>query len=240
MNLQNVKQYFSSTIGTKQVVAITGLAMLLFLVAHMVGVLQIYLGQDAINEYGVFLRSLGHGAVIWLFRIGLLAVFIVHIIFTIKLSKLNNDARPQRYAVAPTIRKKASALSTRAMIYTGLLITAFVLLHIGHFTLGVVEPAHFDVHDAHGRHDVFTMMIRSFSSPGMVVVYVISLIAICSHLSHGASSWIQTLGIATPESGTFISRLGTIIAVILLIGFSAIPLGILFSLVSAGSTGGGH
>ncbi|MEO1334758.1 MAG: succinate dehydrogenase cytochrome b subunit, partial [Myxococcota bacterium] len=179
------KSFLNSSIGAKQIVAITGLLMILFLVAHMAGVMQIFLGQEPLNEYGIFLRELGHGTLIWVARIGLLGVFIVHIFFSIRLARLNSQARQSRYAQTTT--RKASIFS-RSATYTGLLITVFVLVHVGHFALGVVDPEAFHVVDDKGRHDVYMMMVQSFAAPVTVAFYIISMVVIFSHLAHGAKS----------------------------------------------------
>ena len=216
-----VKPIFGSTVGAKFIVALTGFALTGFVITHMIGNLQIFLGAEAINEYAKKLKDLG--PLLWVARIGLLAVFVVHIGLTIKLKIRSNEARPVPYSHPQTVQ---ATLASRTMIYTGLAILFFTLFHIAHYTLGVVQPIHatadakelketkiegkeaskaakeigvLELRDEKGRHDVYRMVIHGFTNPIIAVLYIIAQLFLMVHLSHGVASAFQSLGANTPR-----------------------------------------
>ena len=127
--------FFSSSIGRKWVVALTGLALFGFVVGHLAGNLQIFIGPESINRYGAFLQGLGE--LLWLVRIGLLVMLVLHIVFTIKLRLENRAARPERYAVT---KRLASPFAARMMLWSGLMVLCFVIFHLLHFTTQTIYP----------------------------------------------------------------------------------------------------
>ena len=131
-----LKPIFASSVGGKFLVALTGLALTGFVVVHMLGNLQIFRGPDAINEYAKTIKDMP--ALFWTARIGLLTVFVVHVVVTLRLKMRANEARPIPYAHEETVQ---ASFASRSMGYTGLAILAFALFHIAHFTLGAVQPA---------------------------------------------------------------------------------------------------
>ena len=155
--------FLKSSIVSKVVMALTGVILVAYVIGHMIGNLQIYVGQEQLNDYAVFLHSTG--GILWAVRIVLLASFILHILTSLYLKKLNLDARPDKYVYKNTVR---ASLSSRTMIWTGLVIFFFVLYHVLHFTVGTVQPEKFkDVMiDTAGRPDVYSMVgstIRSIT-----------------------------------------------------------------------------
>jgi succinate dehydrogenase / fumarate reductase cytochrome b subunit len=157
---------------------------------HLLGNLQIYIGQDRINTYAKFLHDLG--PILWVIRAFLLAAFITHIVATIQLARKNRLARPQKYAVAHYQR---STIASRTMLVSGLIVLCFVIYHILQFTLEVTDPRYHELYDSSGRHDVYRMPILGFSHPLVSLFYVVGLFLLTAHLSHGFASVVQTLGI---------------------------------------------
>lgn len=187
-----VAEFLGSSVGAKVVMAVTGLGLWGFVLAHMLGNLQVFQGAEPINAYGEFLQhELLHGAGIWLLRSGLIVLFVVHIAFGLRLAAQNRAARPVAYAKKKTMRTNLASLS---MAVTGLIVLAFLVFHILHYTTGSITPADFDVHDSKGRHDVFEMVWRGFHNPAIVAVYLIGQIILLSHLTHGTVSLWQSIG----------------------------------------------
>jgi succinate dehydrogenase / fumarate reductase cytochrome b subunit len=197
-----LKPVLASTVGGKFLVALTGLALVGFVIAHMAGNLQIFLGPDVINEYAKKLKDLG--PLLWTMRIGLLAVFVIHIALTARLSLLSTAARPIGYAHKQTAQ---ASIASRTMMYSGLVILAFTVFHLAHYTFGSipvtdtdgVTKSVFELRDRLGRHDVYRMMILGFENPIIAVLYIVAQLILMLHLSHGVASTFQTLGLNTPR-----------------------------------------
>lgn len=217
-----------SSVGLKFVAAITGLFLVLFVIAHMLGNLQVFLGPEALNAYAAKLQHLGAG--LWVVRAGLFAIFALHILSVATLQLRNWNARPIRYANADPLK---STFASRTMIWTGLLLLAFILYHLLHFTVGLTNPGDYGLHDPAGRHDVYTMVVRGFQRPGITVVYVLAMFVLWFHLKHGIGSLFQSLGWNAPKYERFTANLGRTIATILLIGNISMPLLVLFGVVGA-------
>ncbi len=184
--------FLASSVGAKVIMALTGLGLWGFVIAHLVGNLQIFQGAEAINGYGVWLHELGHGAFVWVMRAGLLAIFVLHIFFGIRLAAKNRAARPIGY------RKKkllASNVAATSMAVTGMAILAFLLFHLAHTTWGLIEPEIFTSTTLKdGTHDIYAMMGRGFQLPWLVIVYLMGQIVLLAHLIHGTASLWQSLG----------------------------------------------
>jgi succinate dehydrogenase / fumarate reductase, cytochrome b subunit len=216
--------YVRSSIGAKHVMALTGLAMVLFAIVHMLGHLGMFSGQDAYNSYAHFLQSLG--APKWIARGGLLAVFIVHIATALSLVAKNRAARPVAYAVYKPVR---STIMSRTMAVTGLVLLAFIIYHLLHFTIGQIQPDYFHKLDMAGRYDAYSMFVRGFENKGIFASYLVAIALLSLHLGHGASSWLQTLGLRHPKYS--LDKLGPILSAILFIGYMAPPTAVLLGLI---------
>src|SRR5262245_44455179 len=180
-----VANLFKSSLGRKYIMAISGGALFLFVVGHLLGNLQIFLGRDAINRYGDFLQS--NKEIVWPARVGLLAMVGLHIWAAVALSAENKAARPIGYADKPA--PVAASYASRTMLMSGLIIAAFVLYHLLHYTVQVrslnfTGKDFLALHDAEGRHDVFGMMVAGFSQPLVSVFYILAMGLLCLHLSH--------------------------------------------------------
>lgn len=231
MNATSCKlcSYWSSSIGKKTVVALTGIVLLLFLPGHLIGNLLFFLGPDAINEYGIFLHEFGHGAVIWIARISLLVCLVAHVVATVQLTRQNKAARGTDYAHKATV---TASRSSRLMIWSGLTILAFIIFHLLHYTVRVVNdfdgPAYQTIIDGHVTHNIHKMIIVGFSSAPVTIFYIIAITCLCSHLSHGVSSVFQTLGLRTEKSAFAITTFGNIYSFAMWAGFLSIPFAIYF------------
>ena len=216
--------YIRSSIGAKQVMAITGLLLLLFAIVHMVGHLQMFGGPEVYNRYAHFLQELWE--VKWPVRAGLLALVIVHIVVAIGLVAKNRAARPVGYA---KFRAVTSSRAGRTMAWTGLAVFAFLTFHILHFTIGQVQPRYFHVMDPKDRWDAYSMFVHGFQSPAIYGVYLVGIALLALHLGHGAVSWLQSLGLRHPKYPA--DRLGGAIAGGLFVGYMLPPTAVLIGIL---------
>ena len=215
---------YRSSIGKKYVMAITGLALFLFVIAHMAGNLQIYLGRDAINTYAEFLKS--KPGLLWSARIALLALTIMHITAALQLVSENNDARSVKYAEG---KPTGASFASRTIFVSGLVIFAFIIYHLMHFTFGVTNPDFISLKDPADplRHDVYQMMILGFSNIWVSAFYIISMGLLCLHLSHGVSSMFQSLGVRNKSNVRAIHRAARLAAIVIFIGNVSIPVAVM-------------
>ena len=220
---------FSDSIGRKAVMAVTGLLMVLFVIGHLLGNLNIFRGPDGINSYAFHLHELP--PVVWGTRVVMGVSVILHVILAVIITLENWAAKPVKYAETRRLR---STFAGRTMIWSGLLIGAFVVYHLLQFTFraGFTLPSDLVLGtDLQGRFDVFGMVSASFVMAGIAAVYVVGMIVLFLHLSHGFQSTWQTLGLATAKTLPGFGTLGTWLSTIFLIGFGAIPLVILFGIL---------
>lgn len=216
-----------SSVGRKFLMAITGLLLVGFVVAHLLGNFTIFLGPDGINAYGVHLRALG--PLLWVFRVGLLIAFAVHVGFGIWLTLENRAARPVAYARKQTRR---ATLAGETMIYSGLALVAFIIYHLLHFTFHATNPDISHFIDAAGRADIFRMVVLSFRKIYIVLLYLAGMSTLLLHASHGIGSLFQTLGANNDQTLPLLGRLSLAAALLLALGFSSIPVLILFGIVT--------
>ncbi|MGI9519031.1 MAG: succinate dehydrogenase cytochrome b subunit [Pirellulaceae bacterium] len=223
---------YRSTLGKKAIVAVTGIVMIGFLIGHVAGNLKIFLppledGTPDIDHYAESLRTIGvpfvpYEAVLWVARFVLLGSLVLHVLCVIQLSSTNATAREISYSK----RKFATATSpARWMMFTGLYLLFFIIVHILHFTLGVIEPSQFE----HGR--VFGNLQAAFTRAPWALFYVVSMAVVALHLYHGAWSLFQSMGWDNPDRNRGIRRFAAGLAVVLFIGFIAVPTAYLTGIV---------
>jgi succinate dehydrogenase / fumarate reductase cytochrome b subunit len=217
---------FTSSLGKKFLMAITGAGLFLFVIGHLLGNLQVFLGPEAINRYGHFLQTTPE--ILWPARIGLLAFVGIHIWSSISLTLENRAARGAQYEVKEVVD---ATLASRTMIWSGLIIFAFVSFHLAHYTLMIVHPEYRNLHDANGWHDIYRMMIIGFSNYWVSGFYVLGIGLLCIHLSHGTSAMFQSLGLRNAAYETAIDRLAKVAAVVIFLGYISIPLAVLAGVV---------
>ena len=194
---------------------------------HLTGNLLIYAGKEAFDEYAKFLHEAGHGALIWVARIGLIVVLVLHVWATILLTRENKAARKEEYACKATIQ---ASKSSRIMIWSGLTVLAFIVFHILHFTVRT------NSHLAEiAKESPYEMVIAGFSGGFLqvlvVLFYVVAMTLLCSHISHGVASMFQTLGWRSKKSASLIQRISLGYAAVIWIGFVSIPVAILLGFV---------
>lgn len=219
--------FFTSSIGRKWIVAITGLALIGFITVHLLGNLSIFLGPDAVNGYAANLHHLGK--LLWIARLGLIVVAVSHIYFTMLLWRENRQAQPQKYAVAQTLN---TTLYARTMRLSALVILGFVLFHLAEFTWEWVNPESREWIDAAGRHDVYRMLVSAFANPWIAGFYILSVSFLALHLSHGIASLFQTLGLTNKKLRPRFEMAGRIVASIFFLGYASIPAAVFFHVLT--------
>ncbi len=224
-----------SSVGAKWLMALTGLGLLGFVIIHILGNLQVFLGREKLNHYAESLQQLG--ALLWVARIGLLTLFVVHVATAFRLSATNKAARPTPYAAA---KPQVTGYAARTMLMSGLIVLAFVVYHLAHLTFGWTNPDHFNLHEhmvrtdgalaslgEYERHDVYGMVVAGFKLPAVAGLYVLAQALLCLHISHGASSALHTLGATHPALLGLKARLGPALAAVIFVGNCSIPVAVL-------------
>jgi succinate dehydrogenase / fumarate reductase cytochrome b subunit len=227
VSMKVMANIFGSSLGRKYIMAVSGGVLFLFVVAHLVGNLQIFLGREAINRYGHFLQS--NPEIIWPARLFLLLMIALHIWAAIALSAENKAARPIAYAQYQPV---ASSYASRTMLMSGIIIFVFIIYHLLHYTVQVrsinlTGQDFHELHDAQGRHDVFQMMVTGFQNLWVSLFYILGMGLLCLHLSHGVSAMFQSLGWKNKTYGPFLDQAARVIAALIFIGYVTIPLAIL-------------
>lgn len=228
-----LETYWSSSIGKKLVVAISGLFLVLFLAGHLIGNLVVFMGPEPFNAYAYFLHHMLHGVGIWLFRAVMIAMLAAHIIATVALTIQNRAAR-KPYECKTTIQ---ASVSSRTMIVSGLTILAFFVYHMMHFTVRTGGASGYDTLDRyknfhlpgveHGVHNAWLMVIDGFSIWYVSAFYIIAMTLLASHLSHGVQSIFQTLGLRSKKAESLIKQFSIAYSLFIWIGFISIPIAIL-------------
>jgi len=220
--MSTFRRVFSSTVGTKLLIGLTGLLLFAYLLLHLAGNLMIFAGQDAFNQYSHALIS---NPLIAPIEIGLLLIFLLHIYKAIANYVRNQRARPIGYQKKEwahhTSRK---SVSSTTMIWTGLVILFFVLIHVSQFKYG----AYYAIGNPPIR-DLYRTEVDVFHSPVWVAFYVVCVILVGFHLRHGVSSAFQSLGASHPLYTKRIVAWGTALAILIGGGFAIIPIWVYFA-----------
>ncbi|HEY2785357.1 MAG TPA: succinate dehydrogenase cytochrome b subunit [Fimbriiglobus sp.] len=223
--------YLGSSVGSKILVAFTGVGLVTFVVFHLIGNLKLFQGREAINHYADFLKH-DLGVLIWIARAGLLTIFVLHLSIAIRLKQKAVAARPIGYVNAVSAQ---SSVAATTMIWTGVVVGAFVLFHLAHFTFAWCHDAvgpdgrlvnYLDLKDAKGRHDVYAMMIAGFSTWWISVLYLLAQGFLFVHLSHGIPSSVQTLGLMNRRFTRAVKALGVGLAAAIFLGNAAIVIAV--------------
>jgi len=215
--------FYRSTIGKKIIMGVTGLIGIGFVIVHMAGNLQVFIGQEKINSYGALL----HGPLAeltWLLRIVLIVSLVLHVLMAFQLTRLSAAARPVGYK-----KKEAqvATLASRTMKWGGVLLLVFIIVHLLHFTTERIDPAGWrGMTDSHGNRDVYGNIVASFRIPWVAAFYVISMLALGLHLYHGAWSSVRTLGYAKSSPHPLHRRIALVVAAVVWLGFTIIPLAV--------------
>lgn len=215
--MANAMKYFTSTVGRKYLMAITGLAWSGFVLSHMLGNLLIFVGPEAYNMYG---HAIVSNPLVYVAEIGLLLTLLAHVPVGIGLFLRNRRTKPNKYAVAPK-GAKSSSVSSRTMAYTGSVVLAFIILHVATFKYGTFYSVNYNGVEV---RDLYRLMEEVFAQPGYIVWYMVSLVFLGSHLYHGLTSSFQSLGINHPRYNPMLRMIGTLYAVVVAAGFISQPL----------------
>ncbi len=225
--MAQLSAFYRSSIGKKFIVAITGVILIVFIVGHLLGNLQIFLGPEWINSYSEHLRQLG--PLLWAIRVFLFVAVVLHIYFTIWLAIDNRRARPVAYAKKEHVK---ATFASRSMTLSGLIVLAFILYHLAHFTVRVTDPRFLLLkEDPLNHYDVYSMMVYGFQNVIVSAFYVLAMFLLTLHLTHGASSFFQSLGLNNQKLTPRLARLGRIFAWLIFVGYTSIPVAILLGLV---------
>jgi succinate dehydrogenase / fumarate reductase cytochrome b subunit len=207
--------FYSNTIGKKVVMAVTGIILFGFIIGHMAGNLQFFLGPEKLDAYAENLRHVP--ALLWGVRSVLLVAVILHIASSISLARLHRAARPVGY-----VRKKnvGSTYASRTMYWSGPIILAFLIYHLLHMTFGTVHPHFQDLRP-------YENLVIGFSNPIVSIAYIVSIVLLGMHLYHGLWSMFQTLGVAYPRYSPGLRGAAKLVAFLIVVGFIAVPIAIL-------------
>jgi succinate dehydrogenase / fumarate reductase cytochrome b subunit len=220
-----LKRFLASTIGQKVFMALSGVALILFVIAHMLGNLQIFIpdGGEALNAYAAALHS--NMGILWVARIGLLAAVLVHIGAATALTLRSAAARPTGYKKKVWLGNDYPA---RTMRWGGVIVLAFVIYHLAHLTLGAVGPEVRACSAVSGEMvcHVRANVIAGFQNLPIAVFYIVAQLALGLHLAHGVWSGLRTLGLNNPRFDGLARRSGIGIALLITLGNISIPVAV--------------
>jgi succinate dehydrogenase / fumarate reductase cytochrome b subunit len=215
-----------ASIGKKILVAGSGFFLLAFVIVHLVGNLQAFAGPEAINGYAEKLRHLA--PVLWAARLFLISMLVLHVWLAARLAWENRRARPVRYACEDTVQ---ASFASRTMMMSGLLVFVFVVYHLLHFTFRVTHPVFAHLVDAHGRHDVYAMMVLSFQERSLSSFYVLATGLLALHMSHAGWSMFQTSGAIPARGFKLVQHMAGALALAVFLGYSSIPLAVVWGVI---------
>jgi succinate dehydrogenase / fumarate reductase cytochrome b subunit len=218
---------FRSSLGRKYIMAISGIALVLFVLGHMLGNLLFFQGPDALNRYAYELQNLG--GLLWVARIGLLVMVGLHIWAATVLTLANRRARPQGYRVKDN---SDASFASRSMRWTGVILLLFIVYHILHYTALVIHPEYANMKTlipgvVGEHHDVYKMVVAGFSTWWVAAFYIVSVGLLCLHLSHGVSSMFQSLGLRNERWRYRLDKIALAYGIIIFVGFAAVPVGVI-------------
>jgi len=222
-------RFYVAPIGKKAVMAVTGAMLVGYVVAHLLGNLQIYSSNhEQINGYAAFLHNPNNAVALWTARGILLLAVILHITASVQLFFQNRAARPVSYYKKDDV---PASYAARTMIWSGPIVAAFVIFHVLHLTVGAVLP----VHDVGGNPitpDVRYNVISGFQNYAVSGFYIFAMILLCMHLYHGVWSMFQSLGISHPRYTRTLKKFAAILAILIAIGNCSIPIAVMAGLLT--------
>jgi succinate dehydrogenase cytochrome b subunit len=223
-------EFYRSAVGKKWVMAVTGILIMGYVFAHMVGNLKVYMGAEEFNHYGEFLRDLlvpllPRTVTLWLLRIGLIVAFAFHIHAAASLTLMNRRAHAEGGYVSRRDWQAANAAS-RSMRWTGVVILLFLVWHLADLTWGTVNPDFV-------RGDVYRNFVATFERPAVSALYIVAVLALGLHLFHGSWSLFQSLGLNNPRWNSWRRSFAIGFAALVTVGNLSFPIAVLTGVVSA-------
>jgi succinate dehydrogenase cytochrome b subunit len=216
---------WSTMVGKKVVMAVTGIVLVGFVIGHMLGNLKIFLGAETIDTYAVFIRTMGeplfpNSLLLWTVRIVLVTCVALHITAAVQLTRMNWAARPHGYETKQSI---ATTYAARTMRWSGVILVLFIVYHLLHLTAGVVsfqlgEFVHLSVY-----HNV----VAGFSVWYVALFYIVAMACLCLHLDHGIWSMLQTLGLNNARTTWALQTLSRGVALVVFVGFISVPVAVM-------------
>ena len=218
--------FYQSAVGKKAVMAVTGLIGFGFVIGHMLGNLQVFLGPEVMNGYGMALHE--NPVLLYGTRAVLLIAVVLHIVAAVQLINMNRSARPQGYAkLSPVV----SSYASRTMRWSGPILAVFIVYHLLHFTFGTAHP-NFTYQDTMNTVPApYENVVRGFANPLVSLFYIVSMILLMLHIHHGAWSLFQSLGLNHPRYTPLIRTTARAASIALLIGNCSIPIAVLAGVV---------
>jgi succinate dehydrogenase / fumarate reductase cytochrome b subunit len=199
--------------------AVSGLILFGFLIAHMLGNLQVFLGREVMNHYAETLRA--NPPLLWTARIILLVMVVLHVWASIQLALLKKEARPVGYVKAGNVQ---ASYASRTMLWSGPIILVFVIFHLLHLTTGTVHPNFVAL-------DAYDNVVNGFLVIPVSISYIVAMILVGMHLSHGVWSMFQSLGFSHPRYTPMIKTFASVFSWVLIAGFISVPIAVLAGLV---------
>lgn len=213
-------RFYQTTVFKKAIMAVTGLILFGFVIGHMAGNLQIFEGREKLDAYGHLLHSLP--GLLWTARIVLLTAVTLHIVTTVQLALLKNEARPVAYVKKDNSH---SSYASRTMYWSGPIVALFIIYHILHLTLGVAQPS------AYVEGAVYDNVVYGFQNYAISGFYILSMALLCLHLYHGAWSMFQSVGVSHPRYTPVLKKFAAVMAAVIFIGNVSIPVAVLAGVV---------
>ncbi len=225
--MQKALTLYRSSVGKKALMAVSGILLVGFVLAHMLGNLKMFQGAEAMDGYAIFLRQLGYPVlpeygVLWIARLALLAAVAVHAVAAFQLWQQSRGARPTAY------RKEDSQVfsyASRTMRWGGVIVLLFVIYHILHFTTGTAHPDF-----AYGA--VYANVVTGFQNPLVAGFYLVAVAALALHLHHGIWSVFATLGVQNPKIERIRRPVAAGIALFLFVGYATVPVGVMAGILT--------
>ncbi len=223
---------YSTAVGKKYVMAITGIGMMGFVLFHMIGNLKMYQGADDLNKYAEFLKKLLYPlapkeAVLWILRGGLITMLVLHLHAALTLTRLNRHARPVKYQSARDYQ--VASFASRSMRLSGLVVIAFLVWHLLDLTFGAVNTVGADGEFV--RAEVYDNVVRSFDRPVVAVFYIIANVLLGIHLFHGSWSIFQSLGWNNPRFNKWRRAFAGGFATVVVVGNISFPVAVMAGIV---------
>lgn len=220
----SILKFFMGSVGSKVMMAVTGLGLWVFITGHLAGNLTAYVGRDAFNHYAETLHA--NPALIWAARLALLLAIPLHFLFAVRSTRANAEARPVPYAAE---NRTPARLAAKTMILSGMVIGVFILYHLGHFTLRVVNVT--EAKGPTGAFSPFDMLVQGFQNPFIAGFYIVGQVLLAQHLSHGIYSLFQHLGLWGRRWTPWLKNASLIVGYGICLLFLSIPVSVLLGII---------